>query len=62
VGPHSGAQWPRHLAARDTFEHLQQTPRSSNGCVVLANSDLDALARNLQIGVTPIIISEDIEW
>src|SRR6267378_925842 len=33
-------------------------PRSSNGCVVLANSDLDALAGKLQIGVTPVIISE----
>jgi murein L,D-transpeptidase YafK len=37
-------------------------PRSSNGCVVLANSDLDVLARNLQVGLTPVIISEDVEW
>jgi len=37
-------------------------PRSSNGCVVLANSDLEALARNLQVGLTPVIISEDVEW
>ncbi|HMH18259.1 MAG TPA: L,D-transpeptidase family protein [Burkholderiales bacterium] len=37
-------------------------PRSSNGCVVLANSDLDVIARNLQVGLTPVIISEDVEW
>jgi hypothetical protein len=30
--------------------------------VVLSNSDLDALARNLQIGLTPVIISENVEW
>jgi phosphotransferase system IIA component len=30
--------------------------------VVLANQDLDALAKNLQIGLTPVIISNSIEW
>jgi phosphotransferase system IIA component len=30
--------------------------------VVLANTDLDALAKNLQIGTTPVIISNSIEW
>ena len=43
----------------DTYS---RPPRSSNGCVVLANSDLEALARNLQVGLTPVIISEDVEW
>ena len=37
-------------------------PRASNGCVVLANTDLDALSKNLQVGLTPVIISEQIEW
>jgi len=37
-------------------------PRASNGCVVLSNADLDALSKNLQIGLTPVIISEQIEW
>src|SRR5690606_28410855 len=32
------------------------------GCVVLANTDLDALAKNLQLGSTPVIISNSIEW
>ena len=37
-------------------------PRSSNGCVVLSNSDLEEIARKLQVGVTPVIISEEVEW
>ena len=37
-------------------------PRASNGCVVLANDDLDKVSRYLQIGVTPVIISERIDW
>ena len=37
-------------------------PRASNGCVVLSNADLDAVAQNLQIGLTPVIISDDVEW
>jgi murein L,D-transpeptidase YafK len=37
-------------------------PRSSNGCVVLSNSDLEEIARKLQVGVTPVIISEQVEW
>ena len=36
--------------------------KASDGCVVLANQDLDALAKNLQIGLTPVIISNSIEW
>jgi murein L,D-transpeptidase YafK len=37
-------------------------PRASDGCIVLANSDLEAVARTLQIGLTPVIIADDIEW
>jgi murein L,D-transpeptidase YafK len=37
-------------------------PRSSNGCVVLSNSDLEEIARKLQVGLTPVIISEDVQW
>ena len=37
-------------------------PRSSNGCVVLSNSDLEQIAQKLQVGVTPVIISEEVEW
>lgn len=48
-----------HGTPSDTFS---RPPKASDGCVVLANSDLDALAKNLQPGVTPVIISNDIEW
>lgn len=48
-----------HGTPSDTFS---RPPKASDGCVVLANSDLDALARNLQPGVTPVIISNEIEW
>lgn len=37
-------------------------PKASDGCVVLANADLDALSKNLQIGTTPVIISNSVEW
>lgn len=48
-----------HGVPSDTYS---RPPRASNGCVVLSNADLDALARNLQVGLTPVIISEDVEW
>jgi murein L,D-transpeptidase YafK len=48
-----------HGTPSDTFS---RPPKSSDGCVVLANQDLDALAKNLQIGTTPVIISNSIEW
>ncbi len=37
-------------------------PRASDGCVVLSNPDLKALAPILQTGKTPVIISDSIEW
>ena len=37
-------------------------PNASDGCVVLANMDLNAISRDLQIGLTPVIISNSIEW
>jgi len=37
-------------------------PRSSNGCVVLANADLEEIASKVQIGITPVIISDDVQW
>jgi len=37
-------------------------PRASDGCIVLANADLDSVARLVQVGLTPVIIAEQIEW
>jgi len=48
-----------HGTPSDTYS---RPPRASDGCVVLSNHDLDALAKRLQIGLTPVIISEGVEW
>ncbi len=48
-----------HGTPSDTFS---RPPRASDGCVVLANQDLDALSKNLQVGLTPVIISNSVEW
>ena len=48
-----------HGTPSNTFS---RPPLASDGCVVLANQDLDAIAGDLQIGVTPVIISDSIEW
>ena len=37
-------------------------PRASSGCVVLANEDLKSVEKFLQVGHTPVIISNDIAW
>jgi murein L,D-transpeptidase YafK len=37
-------------------------PRASDGCIVLANLDFDALGRHVQVGLTPVIIADQIEW
>ncbi len=48
-----------HGTPSDTFS---RPPRASDGCVVLSNDDLDRLSKYLQIGLTPVIISEQVEW
>ena len=37
-------------------------PRASDGCIVLANPDLDAVGRHVQVGLTPVIIADQVEW
>ncbi|SFW35473.1 murein L,D-transpeptidase family protein [Nitrosovibrio sp. Nv17] len=37
-------------------------PRASDGCVVLSNQDLDTVSKLLQVGITPVIISDETEW
>lgn len=48
-----------HGVPSDTYS---RPPRASNGCVVLANEDISRLGKYLQIGHTPVIISNDIAW
>jgi lipoprotein-anchoring transpeptidase ErfK/SrfK len=44
-----------HGTPSDTYS---RPPRASDGCVVLTNQDLNAIGKNLQVGLTPVIISE----
>lgn len=37
-------------------------PKDSDGCVVLTNRDLDAIAPYIQKGTTPVILTEKINW
>ncbi|KAF7598877.1 MAG: hypothetical protein CGU28_09575 [Candidatus Dactylopiibacterium carminicum] len=48
-----------HGVPSDTYA---RAPLASEGCVVLSNQDLDTLTRYVQIGVTPVIISNGVEW
>lgn len=48
-----------HGVPRDTYS---RAPKASSGCVVLANPDMTALGKTLQAGLTPVIISDRVEW
>ena len=48
-----------HGTPSDTYS---RPPRASDGCIVLANADLEAVARSVQIGLTPVIIADEIQW
>jgi murein L,D-transpeptidase YafK len=48
-----------HGTQSDTFS---RPPQASDGCVVLTNRDLDAIRQRVQVGLTAVIISNDIEW
>ena len=48
-----------HGTPSDTYS---RPPRASDGCVVLANEDLNKLGPYLQAGITPIIITNRMDW
>lgn len=48
-----------HGTQSDTFA---RPPLASKGCIVLTNPDISAVSAYLQDGVTPVIISDQIEW
>ena len=48
-----------HGVPRDTFS---RPPWASDGCIALSNPDLDSLGHLLQIGLTPVIIADEVEW
>jgi murein L,D-transpeptidase YafK len=39
-----------------------RAPNASDGCIVLSNPDLLAIGSQLQVGLTPVIITHEIEW
>jgi len=48
-----------HGTPSDTYS---RPPRASDGCVVLANDDLERIAPYLQVGITPVIITNRMDW
>jgi len=48
-----------HGTPSDTYS---RPPRASDGCIVLANADLEAIGKSVQIGLTPVIIADEIGW
>ena len=56
---HTGQGIWLHGTPSDTYS---RPPRASNGCVVLTNDDLKKLAPYLQVGITPVIITNQMDW
>ena len=48
-----------HGVPSDTYA---RAPAASDGCIALANPDIEELAKRVQPGVTPVIIARQIEW
>lgn len=48
-----------HGTPSDTYS---RPPLASSGCVVLTNDDLNRLSKMLQIGKTPVVITNQMEW
>jgi murein L,D-transpeptidase YafK len=39
-----------------------RAPRASDGCIVLANPDLESVGRYVEVRRTPVIIADEVEW
>ncbi len=48
-----------HGVPADTYA---RSPLASDGCVALANPEMEELAKFVRPGVTPVVIAEQIEW
>lgn len=48
-----------HGVPRSTYS---RAPRSSEGCVTMANDDLVNLKPYMELGQTPVILSDDVQW
>jgi len=43
-------------------DSYSRAPWASDGCIALANPDIENLGRRVQVGVTPVIIADRVEW
>jgi murein L,D-transpeptidase YafK len=57
-GKTGGGIW-LHGTPADQFS---RAPLASDGCVVLANPDLQRLIRTVEIGNTPVVIAKSLKW
>jgi murein L,D-transpeptidase YafK len=48
-----------HGVPSDTYA---RAPRASDGCLALANPDLEALGTYVRPGATPVVIAQQVEW
>jgi murein L,D-transpeptidase YafK len=48
-----------HGTPRDTYA---RAPRASDGCVVLSNVNFDDLTSLVEVGRTPVVLAEQLEW
>ncbi len=48
-----------HGTPPDTYS---RPPRASDGCVVLSNEDLEKISKFVQVGTTPVIITNQMDW
>jgi murein L,D-transpeptidase YafK len=63
-------EWDRRLGRNGYGIWLHGTPsavyarppRASDGCIVLANPDIEAVGAYLQVGLTPVVIADEVEW
>ncbi len=48
-----------HGVPSDTYA---RAPLASDGCIALANPDIEDLGKRVQVGITPVIIAGRVEW
>ncbi len=48
-----------HGVPADTFA---RAPQASDGCIALSNPDLERLGTSIQVGITPVVVSDEVRW
>ncbi|MFM6992142.1 MAG: murein L,D-transpeptidase family protein [Rhodoferax sp.] len=43
-------------------QNYARAPRSTDGCLVLSNPDIQALIRQISVGATPVVVSSQLVW